>query len=99
MPLGIADGSSFPTVITGFDNTPRSGAGGVVLQGSDPSAFESQVARAVAHVTAEQPAERRVIFVKSWNEWAEGNYLEPDRRYGRAYLESLARGLARGSAQ
>ena len=99
MPLGIVDGASFPTVIPGFDNTPRSGAGGVVLHGAAPSIFESQVARAVAHVISEQPEGQRVIFVKSWNEWAEGNYLEPDRRDGRAYLEALARGIARGSAQ
>ena len=97
--LGIADGPSFPTVITGFDNTPRSGSGGVVLHGAEPSVFESQVARAVAHVISEQPVGQRVIFVKSWNEWAEGNYLEPDRRYGRAYLEALAKGIAQGSAQ
>ena len=98
-PLGIEDGASFPTVITDFDNTPRSGAGGVVLLGSDPSIFESQVARAVAHVTQAEPAGRRLIFVKSWNEWAEGNYLEPDQRFGRAYLEALTKGIERGSGR
>jgi lipopolysaccharide biosynthesis protein len=97
MPLGIADGPSVPTVMPGFDNTPRSGAGGVVLHGAEPAMFQSQVARAVAHVIAEQPVGRRVVFVKSWNEWAEGNYLEPDRRYGRAFLEALAGGIAEGS--
>ena len=99
MPLGIADGPSFPTVIPGFDNTPRSGAGGVVLHGADPLLFEWQVARAVAHVVSEHPMGQRVIFVKSWNEWAEGNYLEPDRRYGRAYLQALTMGVAQGMAQ
>jgi hypothetical protein len=99
MALGIADGPSFPTVITGFDNTPRSGAGGVVLHGADASMFESQVERAVAHVISEQPVGHRVVFVKSWNEWAEGNYLEPDRRYGRAYLQALTKGIARGMAE
>jgi lipopolysaccharide biosynthesis protein len=98
MPLGIADGPSLPMVMPGFDNTPRSGAGGVVLHGAEPTMFQSQVARAVAHVAEEQPAGRRVVFVKSWNEWAEGNYLEPDRRYGRAFLEALAEGIAEGSA-
>jgi hypothetical protein len=97
-PLGISDGPSLPTVIPGFDNTPRSGAGGVVLHGAEPAIFESQVARATAHVVSTEPVGRRVIFVKSWNEWAEGNYLEPDRRDGRAYLEALAKGIARGSS-
>ena len=98
-PLGIDDGTSFPTVLPGFDNTPRSGSGGVVLHGSEPSIFESQVARAVAHVISDQPLGQRVVFVKSWNEWAEGNYLEPDQRYGRAYLEALSKGIAQGSAE
>ncbi len=98
-PLGIADGPSFPVVMPGFDNSPRSGSGGVVLHGADPHIFESQVAHAVAHVMSTEPPGRRLVFVKSWNEWAEGNYLEPDRRYGRAYLEALAKGIEEGAAQ
>jgi lipopolysaccharide biosynthesis protein len=83
---------SLPCVLPGFDNTPRSGAGGVVLHGATPEEFRGQVERAVAAV-AELPSEERIIFVKSWNEWAEGNYLEPDRRYGRGFLQALRDGL------
>jgi lipopolysaccharide biosynthesis protein len=96
LPLGIVDGPSFPMVIPGWDNTPRSGARGVVLRGAEPAIFEAQVTRAVASAVTKAPDEPRLVFVKSWNEWAEGNYLEPDRRYGRAYLEALANGVARG---
>ena len=75
---------------------PAASAGGVVFVGATPDIFRDQVARAVAHVVSKQPPERRLVFVKSWNEWAEGNYLEPDRRYGRAYLEALRDGAAQG---
>ena len=89
-PLGIADGPSFPTVMPGFDNTPRSGSGGVVLHGAEPHIFESNVARAAAHVISTQPVGQPILFVKSWNEWAEGNYLEPDRRYESRVSRSLS---------
>jgi hypothetical protein len=36
-----------------------------------------------------KPMQKRFIVVKSWNEWAEGNYLEPDLRWGHQYLEAL----------
>jgi hypothetical protein len=98
MPLGIVDGPSVPIVIPGWDNTPRSGARGVVLHPPDPAVFEAQVARAVAHVLSPTHDGPRVVFVKAWNEWAEGCYLEPDRRFGRAHLEALQQGVARGLA-
>ena len=33
--------------------------------------------------------EHRVIILRSWNEWGEGNYVEPDERWGTAYLDAL----------
>jgi len=72
----------------GFDNTPRSGRNGVVLHGSTPELFR-QHARKVLKLGAQEPLEHRLVILKSWNEWAEGNYMEPDLRFGRAYLEAL----------
>ena len=37
--------------------------------------------------------EHKIVILKSWNEWAEGNYMEPDLKNGRGYLEALANGL------
>ncbi len=37
--------------------------------------------------------EDRLIFLKSWNEWAEGNYMEPDLKFGRGYIRALAQAL------
>jgi lipopolysaccharide biosynthesis protein len=81
-----------PCVFPNWDNTPRSGRAGLVLQGSTPQAFESNVRQAVASIHNRAPQER-LLWVKSWNEWAEGNHLEPDRRHGRGWLQALRNGL------
>lgn len=78
-----------PMAITDFDNTPRYGRDGFILQGSTPQAFERQTAELLDEELTR--ARDHLLFVKSWNEWAEGNYLEPDQRYGTAYLTGLDR--------
>lgn len=78
-----------PSVYVAWDNSPRRGANAMVIVGS-PEEFESALRTAVDGV-AEQPADERLVFVNAWNEWAEGNHLEPDLRHGLAYLEAVAR--------
>jgi len=78
---------AFPCVVPNWDNTPRCGTSGNLLQGSTPELFKRHLESAVQQV-ADRPFDKRLIFVKSWNEWAEGNYLEPDLRFGRKYLEA-----------
>jgi hypothetical protein len=76
-----------PCVIPNWDNTPRSGADGVVFEGSTPERFREHLEEAIRLID-DRPFEQRLLFLKSWNEWAEGNYLEPDRQFGRQYLEA-----------
>jgi hypothetical protein len=76
-----------------WDNTPRARADGVVFHGATPATFRTQVRDAVRLLDG-RPPEHRLLFVKSWNEWAEGNYLEPDRTYGRGWLEAFRDGIA-----
>lgn len=78
----------YPTVIPNWDNTPRSELRGVVLHDSRPEFFKEQIERAGNKVIRRRP-EKRIIFIKSWNEWGEGNYLEPDQRFGLAYLKAI----------
>ena len=89
---------NYPLVIHAWDNTPRSGRNGLVLQGSAPERFR-QVLRRALDMRSEAPPEGRLVFLKSWNEWAEGNHLEPDQRHGLAYLEATARSLALPDSQ
>jgi len=85
---GKQDFVDYPCVIPNWDNTPRSGKNGLVLHGSTPELFAAHVRQVFAHVR-DRPHEQNLVFVKSWNEWAEGNHLEPDARYGCAYLAAL----------
>jgi lipopolysaccharide biosynthesis protein len=78
----------FPTVVPNWDNTPRSGANGTVLMDSTPELFLQHLKNALESME-HRPLERRILFVKSWNEWAEGNYLEPDITYGHEYLNVI----------
>lgn len=75
------DGRCFPCIAPGWDNTPRSGRRGIVLLDSSPERFGRQARDAVESLSA-RPDHRRLLFVKSWNEWAEGNYMEPDAEWG-----------------
>jgi hypothetical protein len=84
----ISQNGSYQCVIPNWDNTPRSGKNGLVLHGSTPELFRIHL-RMALHRVQHAPHEQRIIFVKSWNEWAEGNHLEPDLRFGRAYLEVI----------
>jgi hypothetical protein len=83
----------FPCVIPSWDNTPRLGRWGWVLQDSTPELFAQHLGHALSLIE-DRPPEKRLVFLKSWNEWAEGNYLEPDERYGRGYLEAIRRELS-----
>lgn len=83
-----ADMDFYPCVFPGWDNTPRSGLNGMVFTHSSPGLFQEHLRQAASRV-ANYPAEHQIIILKSWNEWAEGNYLEPERRFGTGFLDAL----------
>lgn len=78
----------YPTLIPNWDHTPRSGRGGFLLDNSTPELFRKHV-EDVLDVVSDKVGEDRIVFLKSWNEWGEGNYVEPDMKYGHDYLNVL----------
>jgi lipopolysaccharide biosynthesis protein len=95
-PAVVAGDRTYPCVYPNWDNTPRSGRRGLVVTGSCPEAFQAHVRAAVTGLRS-RPAQERLLFVKSWNEWAEGNYLEPDLEHGHGFLRVLSEEIC-GSA-
>jgi lipopolysaccharide biosynthesis protein len=87
-------GRLFPGIYPNWDNTPRSGRSGVVATAATPERFGAHVRRGL-ELVADHPADEQVLVVKSWNEWAEGNYLEPDAETGPARLDALRSELDR----
>ena len=82
----------YPTLIPNWDHSPRSGRSGHILINSTPKKFEEHAERTFRNVI-HKPKEERIVFLKSWNEWAEGNYMEPDLKFGRGYLEALLKAI------
>jgi hypothetical protein len=74
-------------VTPGWDNTARRGVDATIYVGSSPHIYGRWLA------TAREDERRRhgsagLVFVNAWNEWAEGAYLEPDRRWNGDYLRA-----------
>lgn len=75
-----------PTIIPGWDHSPRNGRKSLILTEYTPESFEKHL-RDVFDVLSRK--QNKLCFIKAWNEWGEGNHLEPDLKWGTAFLEVL----------
>ena len=80
-----------PGAFVDWDNTPRRGDKGFVCDGATPEKFEKYLTQQIVH--ARKDYHKDMLFVFSWNEWAEGGYLEPDEHNGYGYLEAVHNAL------
>ena len=81
--------NEYPMVFPDWDNSPRSGKNGWMFQNSTPEEFRKVIKKAIEIIKNQKNNQDQIMIVKSWNEWAEGNYMEPDRVYGLDYLKVL----------
>ena len=84
----VVDSKCHPCILPNYDHTPRSGWRGTVLHKSTPQLWGT-LCRNVFNIVSIRNSEENLVFIKAWNEWGEGNYLEPDTRYGKEYLMEL----------
>jgi len=82
------EGKRHRGVMVGWDPTARKGPRSVIFHGATPANFRRWLRRTIAHERRQRG--ERVVFINAWNEWAEGAYLEPDRDFGRGWLEAVA---------
>lgn len=76
-------------VFPNWDNSARSGKKSMIFKNSNPIAWRDHLQTATTELL-NNPQNPPFIFIKSWNEWAEGNHLEPDQKYGLGWLEAVA---------
>ena len=79
---------TYPCILPNWDNTPRSGTNGIVINNATAENFKKQIQKAKQYLEDKNYPEHFLI-IKSWNEWAEGNYMEPDLKWGNQFLQKL----------
>ncbi|MDX6306602.1 MAG: hypothetical protein QOI77_3571 [Blastocatellia bacterium] len=84
----------FPCVAPGFDNSARRKSGASIYVGSTPELYRKWLDRSINQTQRRfENRDERLVFVNAWNEWAEGNHLEPDQKWGHRYLEETKSAL------
>lgn len=80
---------AIPTIEPNWDHSPRSGHKAFIYNNPDPKYFHEVACKAI-EIVKDKPDEEQIVMIKSWNEWGEGNYMEPDAEYGKGYIKALA---------
>lgn len=83
--------NAIPSAFVDWDNTPRKNVAGSIYIGANPEKFKYYFKKLILKSKLEYKSDK--IFVFAWNEWAEGGYLEPDKKYGFAYLKAILEAL------
>lgn len=80
-------------VSPGFDNSARRKKDATILINSTPEGYQRWLEETIRWTQRNNKPEHQIIFINAWNEWAEGNHLEPDEKHGRSYLEATRNAL------
>lgn len=81
-----------PSLLPNFDHSPRSAYRGWIITGSTPEKW-GKLCRLIFSKLQTRPQQENLVFIKAWNEWGEGNYLEPDLKYGWEYIKQTKQAI------
>jgi len=89
----IPEYTRFRCVTPSWDNSARRREGANIFTGSTPEKYQHWLESTINCTKRDLPGEESIVFINAWNEWAEGNHLEPDQLNGKAYLEATRNAL------
>lgn len=81
-----------PCINPNFDHSPRSKEKGVVICDHSPEKW-GKLCTKIFSLCNKREGESNLVFLKAWNEWGEGNYLEPDLKFGKGFIEATRRAI------
>jgi hypothetical protein len=90
--LPFPDYKWYPCATPGWDNSSRKGKNGFLFYNSTPQLFQKWLT-SIFKKFKPYSKEENLMFINAWNEWAEGNHLEPCRKWGHGNLEALKKSL------
>jgi len=78
----------YRAVMPMWDNTARRNNKGMIFQGATPALYKQWLKDVISEGKNRSDLDDQMVFINAWNEWGEGAYLEPDKKYGYAYLQA-----------
>lgn len=84
----------YPTIVPQWDRSPRAATRDGIYVHATPKAFEAHIKYALTYIEQKSP-DHKILMLKSWNEWGEGNYVEPDLEFGHGWLDAIRNAIAK----
>ena len=88
------DNNVYKGLFPSWDNTARKAySGACIFYGETPDLYKQWLSDCIKWTKDNHEPKEQFIFINAWNEWAEGAHLEPDQKYGYAYLQATKEAL------
>lgn len=94
----MPDYTWFRCVSPMWDNSARRTAKAHIYIDASPREYKNWLMQVISQTLKRYSGDERIVFVNAWNEWAEGCHLEPDQKWGHAYLQATLEAIESNTA-